>query len=195
MQESARKALEIDPRSKQAKRRQKQAVAGVGIAFGVISGVILCFAPRVLAEAAGGENGVAPYGLMLLYASGLFLSTFFYSPFVINFPVGNTPASIRDYFRAAKRQHLLGVLGGVLLAAGLLAASAVKGSPASVLVGAGWITGLEQAAPLVAMVWGLVVFKEFRGARDKTRALLSGGFILYALGVALIALAPLYAAR
>jgi glucose uptake protein len=111
---------------------------------------------------------------------------------VINFPVGNTPASIRDYFRATKRQHLFGVLGGVLLAAGLLAARAVKDSPASVLLGTGWITGLEQAAPLIAMLWGLLVFREFRDAGEKARTFVWGGFFLYALGVALITLAPLY---
>ncbi len=192
VQESARKALELDPRSKQAKRRPKQAAAGVAVVFGIISGVIICFAPRVVAMAAEGDNGVGPYGLTLLFGAGLLFSTFLYSPFVIAFPVGNTPVSIADYFRASGRRHLLGILGGGLLAAGLLAVSAVKGSPAAVLLGTGWITGMEQAAPLIAVLWGLLVFKEFRGATERVRSFLWGGFILYAVGVALIALAPLY---
>jgi len=192
LRESARTALELDPRSKEAKRRPKQAAAGVAVVFGIISGIILCFSPRVLTAAAAGENGVAPYGSTLLFAAGLLLSAVFYGPFVINFPVGNTPASVANYFRATPRPHLLGILGGVLLAAGLLAISVVKVSPASVFLGPGWITGLEQAAPLIAMLWGVLVFKEFRAAGDKVRIFLWAGFLLYALGVALITLAPLY---
>jgi glucose uptake protein len=195
VQESSRKALELDPRSKQAKRRPKQAATGVAIVFGIISGIIVSFAPRVLTVAAEGENGVAAYGAIVLFGAGLLFSTFLYSPFVIAFPVGNTPVSIADYFRATRKQHLLGILGGGLLAAGLLTASAVKGSPASALLGTAWIAGLEQAAPLVAALWGLFVFKEFRGATERVRSFLWGGFILYAVGVALVALAPLYGAH
>ena len=152
MQEAGRKALELDPHSKQAKRRPKRAAAGVAIAFAIVSGIILSFSPLLVAAASDGENGVAPYGLMPLFGAGVFFATILYAPFVINFPIGNVPASFADYFRGSARQHLLGILGGMLLAGGLLASSAVKGSRASVFVGPAWITGLEQAAPLVAML-------------------------------------------
>lgn len=195
VQESTRKAMELDPRSKQAKRRPKQVAAGVAIIFSLVGGIILCFPPRIIAAAAEGENGVAPYGLVLLFAGGMLFSTFLYAPFVINFPVGNVPASIADYFRATLRQHLLGVLGGAVLAAGLLASLAVKSSPASVLLGVGWLIGLEQSAPLIAMLWGLLVFKEFGDSGERVRTFLWGGFLLFAVAVALIALAPLYGSR
>ena len=106
VQEASRKAFELDPRSKQAKKRPKQAAAGVAIAFAILGGIILSFAPRIVASAAEGENGVAPYGLVMLFAAGLLFSTILYSPFVINFPIGNVPASIADYFKATARQHL-----------------------------------------------------------------------------------------
>lgn len=195
MQEAARKALEPDPRTKQAKRRPKQAAAGVAVVFGIISGVILCFAPRIVDLATEGENGVAPYGEVLLFGAGLVFSTFIYSPFVINFPVGNTAANLGNYFRATGRQHLLGIMGGAVLAAGMLAASVVKASPASARLGIGWVTGLEQASPVVAILWGALVFKEFRDANDKVRSSLWGGFFLYAAGVALNSLAPLFSSR
>lgn len=195
VQEAARKAFDLDPRSKQAKRRPKQAAAGVGIAFAILGGIVLSFAPRIVGSAAEGENGVAPYGLMLLFAGGLLFSTFLYAPFVINFPIGNTPATLSDYFKASRKQHLFGILGGILLASGLLAALTVKGSAASALLGSGWVVGLEQSAPLVAILWGLLAFHEFRDAGERVRTFVWGGFLLYEVAVALIALAPLYGSR
>jgi glucose uptake protein len=191
-QESTRKAPEIDPRTKQPKKRPKQAAAAVAVVFSIIGGIILSFAPRMVVSAAEGDNGVGPYGLILLFSGGLLFSTFLYSPFVINFPIGNTPTSFADYFRGTRRQHLYGILGGIVLAAGLLASNTVKSSPASVLLGPLWILALEQAAPLVAMLWGILVFKEFRDAGERVRAFLWGGFVLYVVGVTLIFLSPIY---
>lgn len=196
MEEAARKAaLQIDPRSKEGRRRAKQTAAGVGIALAILGGVILSFAPRVLGLAQEGESGVAPYGLTLLFAAGVLFSTFLYSPFVINFPIGGMPTRVADYFRGTVRQHLLGILGGALLAASAVAANVVIGSPAAVLMGPAVVRGLEQGAPLVAMLWGFLVWNEFNHAGDRVRTLLWGGFLLYAVGVAMIALAPLYGSK
>ncbi|HEV2201539.1 MAG TPA: hypothetical protein VGR73_17095 [Bryobacteraceae bacterium] len=196
MQEASRKAaLQLDPRSKEARRRPRRTAAGVGIALGIVSGVILSFAPRVLDLAREGENGVAPYGLTLLFAAGVLLSTLIYSPFVINFPIGGIATGVADYFRGTVRQHLLGILGGILLAASAVAANAVIGSPAAVLIGPAVVRGLEQGAPLVAMLWGLLVWNEFSNAGDRVKTFLWGGFLLYAVGVAMMALAPLYGSK
>ena len=196
IQEAARKAaLQVDPRSKEAKRRPKPVAAGVGITLAILSGVILSFAPRVVGLAREGENGVAAYGLTLLFAGGILFSTLIYSPFVINFPIGGSPAGVGDYFRGRMSQHLLGILGGVLLAASAAAVNAVIGSPAQALVGTAMVRGLEQGAPLAAMLWGLLVWREFRGAGDRVKTFLWGGFLLYAVGVAMIVLAPLYGLR
>src|SRR5258708_971139 len=83
-----------------------------------------------------------------------FFAALIYSPFVINCPIGGIPARRAVYFRGAVRQHLLGILGGVLLAASAAAANAVIGSPAAMLMGPAVVRGLEQGAPLVAMLWG-----------------------------------------
>jgi hypothetical protein len=73
--------------------------------------------------------------------------------------------------------------------------NAVIGSPAAVLMGSPMVRGLEQGAPLVAMLWGFLVWNEFSNAGHRVKALLWGGFLLYAVGIAMIALAPLYALR
>ena len=192
-EEAARKAsLQIDPRSKEAKRRAKPAAAGVGITLAFFGGAILSFTPPVLGLAREGESGVAPYGLTLLFAAGVLFSTLIYSPFVINFPIGGNPARLADYFRGTVRQHLLGILGGVLLAASAAATNVMIGSPAAVLLGPAVVSGLERGAPLVAMLWGLLAWNEFRNAGDRVKTFLWGGFLLYAVGVAMIALAPLF---
>jgi glucose uptake protein len=119
-------------------------------------------------------------------------STIGYSPFVITFPIGGSPAVIADYFKGGLRGHILGVLGGIVLCAGALAGNIVLGSTAARLLGPTWILGLTQAAPLVAMLWGVIVWREFRGAVLSVSSFLWGAFLLYAVGVALVAFAPLY---
>ena len=194
--EAAKKALQLDPRSKEAKTKKPRSVAaGVAVALAIFGGVILAFSPRLLDVARESETGVAPYGLTLLFAAGVLFSTMFFSPFVINFPIGGMPAPVADYFRVGIRRHLLGILGGVLLCAGALAGNIVIGSAASALLKPSLVMGLAQVAPLVAFLWGVIIFKEFRGASQPISALLWGGFLLYALGGALISVAPLYGSR
>jgi glucose uptake protein len=195
--EAEKKALQVDPRSKEAKRRPKGVAAGAAVALAIVAGLILSLWPRLAGAAREGDTGVAPYGLTLLFAGGMVFSTLLCSPFVLAFPVGGSPATIAGYFRASRKGHLLGILGGVLFGAGALAANLVLGSPAGRAVGPMLINGIAQGAPLLAFLWGVAVWKEFRGANQgvSVAGLLWSGFLLYAVGAALITAAPLFGSR
>jgi len=194
--EASRKAaLQADPRVKHGKRVSRRAGAAAGIALSVVSGIFLGFFPQVAALATEGDNGVAPYGVTLLIALGLILSAFIASPFTINFPLTGAPARIADYFRGRASQHLLGILGGATLCGGLLAGLVVDGSPAAGQLGPLWRYALGHGAPVIAMLWGLLVWHEFQHASDRVRNLLVATLILFGAGVAMISVAPLYAAK
>lgn len=53
---------------------------------------------------------------------------------------------------------------------------------------------MSQGNTLISVLWGVVVWREFRGARSATRRLLALMFALFVLGLLAIALAPLFAA-
>ena len=194
--EAAKKAFLADPRVKSSKRKAKSAGSGAALAMAIIAGIILGFSPRVADLARLGESGISPYGLVLLFTCGIFGSTLIFMPFMLAFPVAGTSTTrIAEYFRAKGKNHLLGILGGLLFGASTLAYYVVAGTPAAKLVGLDLVTGLAQAAPLLAILLGVFVWKEFSAATTSTMPLVWGGFLLYGIGVALIAFAPVYGAR
>jgi glucose uptake protein len=82
--------------------------------------------------------------------------------------------------------HSLGVAGGMIwmLALSLnILASGVAGPAISYALG--------QGATLVAAIWGVVIWKEFRGAPAGTMTLIGCMFAAYACGLLLIGAATL----
>jgi glucose uptake protein len=49
--------------------------------------------------------------------------------------------------------------------------------------------GLGQGATLIAAFWGVIVWKEFKGAPKSTNTILTSMFIAYLIGLALIVMA------
>ena len=50
---------------------------------------------------------------------------------------------------------------------------------------------LGQGAPMVAALWGVFIWKEFKGAKKGTGALLAAMFVLFVAGLASIVVAGL----
>jgi len=97
------------------------------------------------------------------------------------------------YFRGTLRQHLLGIVGGLIWCAGAIANFAAASSPKEVQVGPAVSYAIGQGATMVSALWGLLVWKEFAGATPRVRMLLAIMLILFVAGLALISIAPLYA--
>jgi glucose uptake protein len=121
----------------------------------------------------------------------------------MNLPVEGEPLEVLDYFRGTRKQHLLGILGGSIWAVGTLSnfvvssatrpVSAANPNGAAVpLLGPAISYALGQGATLISALWGVLVWKEFRGADSHVRMLLTLMFILFAAGLTLISVAALY---
>ena len=55
------------------------------------------------------------------------------------------------------------------------------------LVGVAISYAIGQAAPMVAALWGVFVWKEFRGANSSARGYLAATFVFYLLALVIIA--------
>jgi glucose uptake protein len=118
-------------------------------------------------------------------AAGVFVSTFVYNIYFLNLPVQGQALRMSDYFRGTSGQHLLGLTGGAIWCVGTLAFLVTESVPTPVQPGR-LGNGLFQAAPLVSALWGLLVWKEFRGTGPVTKGLLAGTLLLFACGVVLL---------
>ena len=190
-QAAEQQALTADPRTKNA---PKKARAAKGVILSVLSGLFMGVFYPMVQEARSGEIGVAPYGLMLLFAAGMFLSTVGYVPFFLTFPVLGKPLVATAYFRGTARQHVMGILGGVVWMVGGLANAVVAGAPAATQITPALSYLSAQAAAPVAVFWGLAAWHEFSGTSLRVKMVLTAMVVLFLAGLGLIGLA-LFQAR
>lgn len=99
-------------------------------------------------------------------------------------PLEGNPISYRQYFRGPVKIHLVGILGGCIWGLGNLfnLIAAGKAGPAISY-------GLGQGATLVAALWGVLIWKEFKGGGRRINGLILLMFLAFLTGLGLIILA------
>lgn len=173
-----------------------------GIVLSIASGLLMGAFYPLVEMGKRGTNGLGPYAIGFVFAVGIFLSTIPFNLFFMNLPVQGKPLEILDYFRGAKKNHLLGLLGGAIWATGtitnfVVASAARPATPANPdsagvpLLGPAISYALGQGATLISALWGLLVWKEFQGADARVRMLVAMMLVCFALGLALISSAAL----
>jgi glucose uptake protein len=176
-----------------AYRRLSGGAAGVstkGLVLSVACGVFMGMFYRFVAAAmysdpvqpAAGLMG--PYAAVFVFAVGVFLSSFVWNTLAMRKPFVGAPVGFASYFQGGLGTHLTGILGGVIWGVGMslnLIASGRAGFAISY--------GLGQGATMVAALWGVFIWKEFRNAPAGTSKLLAAMFACFLSGLALIVLA------
>lgn len=159
-----------------------------GIVLALVSGLLMSFFYRFVAISMDLDNFVepavgkmTPYTAMVIFAVGIFVSTFLFNTIAMKRPVAGDPVSISAYFKGGFPIHLVGVLGGVIwgLGNGLNLIAAGK-------AGAAISYGLGQGATLVAALWGVFIWKEFSKGERKVNSLLTLMFLFFVVGLGLI---------
>lgn len=164
----------------------------LGVVLSLVSGVLMGSFYPLVQMGREGDLALGPYAMALVFAAGVFLSTFLFNLYFINLPVEGPPVAISAYFRGTGRQHLLGVLGGIIWCAGTIANFAASSAPAQAGVGPAVSYAIGQGATMVSALWGLLVWKEFAGANSRVKMLLAAMFLLFAAGLGLVSIAPWY---
>jgi glucose uptake protein len=155
-----------------------------GVVVCVISGLLMgIFAPFV-ARAMTRGNTLTPYTTAVFLTLGAFLCCFVFNTILMRRPIVGSPVAAADYFRAPGSYHALGLLGGAIWGIGT-----VFNFVAASLVGVAISYAIGQASPMVACLWGVFVWKEFRGANARAKGYLAAMFGAYLLALVLIALA------
>lgn len=173
--------------------KSKGKTSAKGIVVSVISGVIMAFFYRFVAEGmtldfSNPEPGkLTPYSAVLIFSIGLFLSNFIWNTFFMYKPITGTRTTYKDYFtNGTTRLHLIGIAGGIIFNIGFLfnLVAAEKAGPAISY-------GLGQGATMVGAAWGVFVFKEFAGAPKVVNKLIAAMFGFFIIGLAMIIIARL----
>ncbi len=159
-----------------------------GILISVAAGVIMAFFYRFVAVsmdltnfAAPAAGKLTPYTAVVIFAVGVFLSNFIFNTIAMRHPVEGAPVKPADYFKGDFRTHLVGMLGGAIWCLGQSFSMI-----ASEKAGAAISYGLGQGATLVSALWGILIWKEFKGAPRISDRLNLGMFVLFLAGLGLL---------
>ncbi len=173
--------------------RRPSSVKGVILAIpaGLLLGAFLPLVDR----ARESDVGMGPYSELVLFAVGLFLSTLLFSVFFFNLPVDGDPVGLGDYLKPRLATHGKGILAGAIWCTGALAMLVVSQVPDVMKDARPLAFWLSQAGPLVAALWGLLVWKEFRGGDVRVKSMAVLMLVLFAGGLALLAVAAGHVAK
>jgi glucose uptake protein len=130
------------------------------------------------------ETGkLTPYTALVVFSFGLFLSSFILNTLQMKFPFRGKRLSFSHYLKGTVIDHLVGLFGGFIWFVGM--AFSIL---ASEKAGPALSYGLGQGATLVAALWGIYFWKEFKEADIRTHRILRFMLVFYACGLGLLIL-------
>lgn len=172
------------------KHKGASGTAGIGkwISISVIAGFLMSSFYPFLASGMDLNNfeqplagKMTPYTAFVVFAVGIFLSNLIFNTVLMKRPLEGAAIRYKEYFAGPFKYHIIGVLGGAIWGLGNLfnLIAAGKAGPAISY-------GLGQGATLVAALWGVLVWKEFKGSSSKVNNLLIAMFLCFIAGLGLI---------
>jgi glucose uptake protein len=124
---------------------------------------------------------LTPFTANVIFSLGILVSNFIFNTAVMLKPFEGEPVPLSQYFKGTFQDHLWGILGGCIWAVGMtlnVVAANVAGPAISY--------GLGQGATMVAAIWGVFIWREFRDAPAGTDRLIWLMFVGYIVGLALV---------
>lgn len=172
---------------------QGQKTVGKGIVISIVAGFLMGFFYRFVAASMSADfinlepGKLGPYTAIALFSAGLLASNFLWNTLVMKRPFVGAPVAFSDYFeKGSPRLHLIGILGGAIWNLGMSLSIIAAGA-----AGFAISYGLGQGATLVAALWGVFIWKEFKAAPAGTPTLLALMFTAFVVGLTLIVAARL----
>lgn len=159
-----------------------------GIILAVCAGVLMAFFYRFVAAAMDlsdfqhpAPGMLTPYSALFIFSIGVLLSNFVFNTLAMRKPFIGEPVTYAQYFKGSMSTHLTGVLGGAIWALGTACSYIAAGK-----AGAAISYALGQGAPMIAAIWGVFIWKEFKGVDKGTNWLLALMFLFFIAGLAWI---------
>jgi len=170
--------------------RENKNVSAKGLILAVISGCLMGLFYKYVADSmfldfqVPEAGKLSPYTAVVVFAVGVFLSNFLFNTLLMKWPFVGTPVTYGDYFRGTFRSHLTGIFGGVIWCLGMLFSiiAADQAGPAISY-------GLGQGATVIAAIWGIYIWQEFKQAPKGTYKLLNLMLLCYLAGLSLLIVA------
>ncbi|GAB4049885.1 GRP family sugar transporter [Spirosoma litoris] len=169
-----------------AKATTDSSVSMQGLVITLVGGFLMSFffyfvAKSMTADFSNPAPGLlTPYTALVLFAIGVVVSTPLFIPVLRRF--ASKPADGEIFYSdVSRRNHQIGMLGGMVWCLGMASSLLASGA-----AGYAISYGLGQGATIIAVLWGVFIWQEFRGAPALSNRYLMLMGICYVLGLVLI---------
>lgn len=162
-------------------------VSKKGLILSVLSGCLMGLFYKYVADSMVSDfkipeaGKLTPYTSLVFFSIGVVMSSFFFNSLQMKRPFVGTPLSFSSYFNGKLKDHLVGVLGGLIWCIGMSFSIIASGK-----AGPAVSYGLGQGATVIAALWGIYVWKEFKNAPHGTSRILNVMLLFYMAGLALL---------
>jgi glucose uptake protein len=170
--------------------RQTAGGGAKGLILSVLCGILMGYFYRFVAASMSADfvemepGKLSPYTAMVLFSLGVLASNFIFNTILMAKPVTGTPVPLSDYFKGTSKDHLWGIVGGMIWAVGMTFSIIAFG-----VAGPAISYGLGQGATMIAAFWGVFIWREFREAPPETGMMIWSMFERFIIGLGLIILA------
>jgi glucose uptake protein len=162
-------------------------VSGKGITLSISAGILMALFYRFVASSmvtsfeVPEAGKLTPYSAIFFFSIGVFVSNLLFNWLIMKKPFEGKPLTFKDYTKGSFDAHLNGVMGGVIWNIGMSMSILASGK-----AGYAISYGLGQGATLVAALWGVFIWREFKGASRSVNMLIFLMFLAYLAGLALL---------
>ncbi|AUD02553.1 GRP family sugar transporter [Spirosoma pollinicola] len=169
-----------------AKATTDGSVSTQGLIISLVGGFLMSFFFYFVARAMApdfanpGPGLLTPYTALVLFALGVVVSTPVFLPILRRYASKPADGEI-DYSDVSRRNHRIGMLGGMVWCLGMASSLLASGE-----AGYAISYGLGQGATIIAVLWGVFIWHEFKGAPATSNRYLTLMGLCYVLGLALI---------
>ncbi len=180
-------AMLLNARAYQWLMVSQQKVPAKGLLLAVVAGALMGLFYKYVANAmfpvfTEPESGkLSPYTAVFIFTLGILGSNFLFNVYLMKRPLEGPPLQFKDYRAGSTKDHFMGVIGGLIWCVGMsfsILASDQAGPAISY--------GLGQGATVVAALWGIFVWREFRDSPKGVHLMLYLMLLVYAVGLSMI---------
>jgi glucose uptake protein len=183
-------AIVCDAIAYRLRESEHQATSRRGVMISLIAGLLMGTFYPFVSRAMTGAGAPGPYATSFYFVIGVLLCAIPVNYLLMRKTLdAQRPVSMAGFAAAPARWHLWGIAGGAIWCTG--AVFNFVASRAHV-VGPAVSYSIGQGATMISAAWGVFVWREFSSASSRAKNYLFWMFVLFLLGLTLVALAPLF---
>jgi glucose uptake protein len=160
---------------------------GKGILLSVIGGIGAGLFYPLVAKSLAGPGHLQPYTVNVVFSLGALASALPMIYLLMRKPISGPALHWKDYAGGQASVHAWGLAGGLIWGVGTMANFVASYVP---MIGPATSFSMGEGNTMISALWGVFVWKEFRGANNRVRIYLALMFLCILLGLTSIALSP-----